>query len=569
MPEVIAYSRWARLGARTRKLRPALVPAAAIILALIPACVGLTWGLPSEERFARVTGERRAEAVRAIIRRTNEDAPRKAAGLAIVPLDISRPDTPGRMWRRFALYSDHPDEMLVFFALSRMRPGELGLDPGAYHYGGLFIYPLGATIRLAGWLGLATVTRDLGVYLERPERFGRFYVIGRLYVLAWHAAGLLALWLLAREIVSRRGAYLAVALYALLPATVCFSHVMKPHLPGAALVVFAALALRKLEGTRGVVTAGALLGAAASMTPVHAMAIFLLPAALWARGELASGRSWKALLAGAAAAAAVYAVLNPYAVLQPGRVLEEMGHSAGVHSIRPSLLAPVMFVRFLPDALTWPGLFAAAASVAWLVVKRPRDARAFGVPLAVYFVAVSIATARSSVGPANARFGCALYPFLALFAAGAVEGLTSRGGRAGVAGVALALVLLVSLVLGSAPYVAAFAESARGGGTRERAGRLIESRVPAGSTVGTRGRLAPFRTPALELGRYALLDAHFDPDARADWFLTADRERPPEGYSPAARAAPFGVPGFGSPERMSFVSPVFTLWVRERRSNRR
>jgi hypothetical protein len=561
MPEATTNDKWATLKAKLTKLRPALWPAVAIILALVPACIGITWGLPSEARFAKMAGADRARIAQTIIERTAADQPRKAAGLTFRMLDPREPDTEGRLYRRFALYSDHPDEMLVLSALSRMRPRELRLDPGAYCYGGLFVYPVGVMIRLAGWLGLATVTRDLGVYLEDPGRFGSFYVIGRLYVLAWHAAGLAALWMLARRMFGNRAAYAAIAIYALFPATVCFSHVMKPHLPGAALVLFAALALKSLEGRRGVVVAGVLVGAAASMTPTYALALLLVPGHLWARGELR--RSWKALLAAFAAAALVYAVLNPYAVLQPAKVLAEMRHGRSFYRLGFGLFTPVAFARYLPNALTWPGVAGAVAGIAWFVTKRRADARMLAPALAAYFVAVSIFTARSvtPVSAVNARFGFFIYPFLALFMAGALQWAISRDRRLGLLA---AGALAAALAVGSVPHVMAYAENARGGGTRVRAAEWMESHIPEGSRIGVLSRRSPCDVPPVELGRYEWVELWTRQVCRAEWILTAGAMGPQKGYREAASFQPPGLgPAFGNPDEMSFASPVFTLWARE------
>ena len=561
MPEATAQPGSARLREHLKKLRRALWPAAAIVLALVPACIGITWGLPSERRFAKVAGADRARIAKEIIARTAADQPRKAAGLTFRMLDPREPDTEGRLYRRFALYSDHPDEMLVLSALSRMRPRALRLDPGAYCYGGLFVYPIGVMIRVAGWLGLATVTRDLGVYLENPDRFAALYVIGRLYVLAWHAAGLAALWMLARRMFGPRAAYLAVALYGLLPATVCFSHVMKPHLPGAAPVLFAVLALKSLKGKRGIVVAGALVGAAASMTPTYALGILLVPAHLWARGELR--RSWKALLAALAAAALVYAVVNPYAVLQPAKVLAEMRHGRSFYRVGFGLFTPVAFARYMPNALTWPGLVGAAAGIAWLVARRRADAKMLAPALAAYFVAVSVFTARSftAVIAVHARFGFFLYPFLALFMAGMLDQAISRNRRLGLLA---AGVLAAALLAGSVPHVMAYAANARGGGTRVRAAAWMESQIPEGSGVGVLSRRSPCDVPPVELGRYEWVEGWSARRDRAEWVLTAGAREPPGGYRETASFRPPGPgPVFGNPDEMSFASPVFTLWTRE------
>ena len=177
------------------------------------------------------------------------------------------------------------------------------------------------------------------------------------------------------------------------------------------------------------------------MTPTCALAILLVPAHLWARGELR--RSWKALAAGVAAAALVYAALNPYAVLQPAKVLAEMRHGRSFYRVGFRALTPVAFARYLPHALTWPGLVGAVAGIAWLVARRRADAKTLAPALAAYFVAVSIFTGRSftPVIAVNARFGFFLYPFLALFMAGMLDQALSRDRRLGLLAAGLLAVL--------------------------------------------------------------------------------------------------------------------------------
>ncbi len=70
MPNRVALPDLAMALIRSVKKGPAL----AVALALVPAALGITWGLPSSDRFARVAGGHRSELAREIIERTRVDA---------------------------------------------------------------------------------------------------------------------------------------------------------------------------------------------------------------------------------------------------------------------------------------------------------------------------------------------------------------------------------------------------------------------------------------------------------------------------------------------------------------
>ncbi|MHC4506326.1 MAG: hypothetical protein ACYTFI_23775, partial [Planctomycetota bacterium] len=152
-------------------------------------------------------------------------------------------------------------------------------------------------------------------------------------------------------------------------------------------------------------------------------------------------------------------------------------------------------------------------------------------------------------------------PFLALFMAGAIEWAASRDRRLGLLA---AGVLAAALLAGSVPHVMAYAENARGGGTRHRAAAWMESHVPEGSRVGVLSRRSPCDVPPVELGRYEWVELWTRHVCRAEWILTAGARGLQKGYREAASFRPPGPgPVFGNPDEMSFASPVFTLWSGE------
>ena len=143
------------------------------------------------------------------------------------------------IYLRYRLYTHQPDEMITMMALAQMRPGSLDLDPRLYQYGGLFIYPVGALVKLCGLLGLIEVRSDLTYYLDNPDEFGKFYIVARAYAAAWGLVGVMAVYLIAARLRDRRAGLVAALLFVMLPVVVCMSHEGKPHLPGAALMLLA------------------------------------------------------------------------------------------------------------------------------------------------------------------------------------------------------------------------------------------------------------------------------------------------------------------------------------------
>ena len=84
-------------------------------------------------------------------------------------------------------------------SLAGMKPGQLQLDPKLYQYGGLWVYPVGALLKVGSILGFIKLTPDLAFYLDHPEEFARFYVVARLYSAAWGVVGAWAVFMLAPQ----------------------------------------------------------------------------------------------------------------------------------------------------------------------------------------------------------------------------------------------------------------------------------------------------------------------------------------------------------------------------------
>ena len=262
------------------------------ILYLVVSCVGISWGLPSRKIDKYLFGGGEVWSGEKIYRLANageklsqDRASRTGADVDVDPLKGSEKiDEPipltatdediAKIYLRYRLYTYQPDETITMMALAGMRPSRLELDPRLYQYGGLFIYPVGALIKLCGLLGLIDVRSDVVYYLDHPDEFGKFYIVARAYSSAWGLLGVILVYAIASRLArstlrppsaserrsygtsgthptatpladargsdrSHRAGLLAALLFTLMPVVVCMSHEGKPHLPGAVLMLAA------------------------------------------------------------------------------------------------------------------------------------------------------------------------------------------------------------------------------------------------------------------------------------------------------------------------------------------
>jgi len=255
-----------------------------VILLLFAAmsAVGITWGLPSRNIDKYLFGDGEVWSGEKIYRLAKADAkfsptrgadvdvdPIRKGGDEPIPLTAADEDV-AKIYLRYRLYTYQPDEMITMMALAGMRPSKLDFDPRLYQYGGLFIYPVGALIKLCGLLGLIDVRSDVVYYLDNPDEFGKFYIVARAYSAAWGLIGVIVVYAIASRIAlirtpsagagswpvacapgsdrSHRAGLLAALLFTLMPVVVCMAHEGKPHLPGAVLMLLAVyFAMRCLQ----------------------------------------------------------------------------------------------------------------------------------------------------------------------------------------------------------------------------------------------------------------------------------------------------------------------------------
>lgn len=356
---------------------------------------GIGWGLPSRDADAHLFGERTpwtgAEIV-ALASNSTVDTLRGADVDADPILDRSLPvilnETDAQraqIVRRYRLMSKQPDEFIQFKALAEMsgRSGFEKLDPRLYQYGGLWIYPVGALIRTGMLAGaLESPTGDaLAFYVDRPDAFGRFYVVARLYSAAWGLVAVGAVWWIVRRLTNDPYTSLLAAIaFAFMPVVWTAAQEAKPHLAGVALVLLATIAATRFVERGKLVwglLAGALVGAAAGMVLSMAVAWgLLLTMGVLLKDRKPIARARVVLLA-SLAAAVVFVVTNPFllvnALFRPEVLSSNLGNTAAMYPA--SVTGALRGLEILGMGSGWVVFGLGAVGLVILGVRHMQDRR--------------------------------------------------------------------------------------------------------------------------------------------------------------------------------------------------
>jgi len=459
--------------------------------------------------------------------------------------------------------------MVTFMALAGMRGGRF--DPRMYQYGGLWIYPVGALLKLASlkWIHLVTLKPDLNYYLDHPEQFGRFYIVARVYSGLWGLIGIAVVFALARRF-SKTLIVPAVAAcgFIFMPVVINAAHEAKPHLAGAVLVMLAAWAgCRYVETGRrrwGLIT-GAFCGMAVGMVLSAAVAFVVLPLMALLRQKTWAARL-KVTLLTAAVGLLVYAVTNPYVPINlvgdPAVVranLGALGQAKAIVGKSNELGAIPNARRLIVEGASIVGGVLGVTALLLLIFNRAwwmEHARErvvlilLGTPaLLVLIQFVWLA------GGKTGEFGrFAILPDIVLMLAGVILVASLPWSRRWPAVTLIPLVILVAVQ--GLSYWAGFIEDARGGTRLAVARELAELHQRGARTLGVRAEPAPYCLPPVDVTAWKIV------------LLPADGDVPEGAEAPDVVVMPVDAIGrgedvAGTPYRSDFVRGKWP-WLKTR-----
>jgi len=489
------------------RVRSRWVLAALLLFSAGIFLTGITWGFPSRavdpylfgthavwtgQEIAQLAGDRSPDG------RVGADVDVNPLAQRTAPVLLNETDQQrAEIVRRYRLYTAQPDEMITMMALASMSPARRDFDPKLYQYGGMWIYPVGALIKV-----FANPRADQTYYLDYPEAFARFYLVARLYVVAFALLGTWAVFWIARRLSGGNVivASAATLCYALMPVVVNMAHEAKPHLPGAVRVLLAVIAGTKYVESgrkRWWVLAGALCGAAAGMVLSAVLGVLIVPAMVLFRKE-----SWVQRLVIAAAAlviaADVYAMSNPYVLkhLLGDRtvLLSNLKNSRAMYQAPASARGMLNAVRLIIEGAS--PLVAFAGAVTAILVIRRRSAAGWMLGIVGALVLVQFFLLATDKPGEYGRF--ALLPNIGLCIAAAL-GIGTIARRP-VFRIPLLAVLVISTAFFGAGYVWHFIRDSQPMSSRLIAAkRLAEKASEGASHLEITAEPAPYSMPPVDL----------------------------------------------------------------------
>jgi hypothetical protein len=294
--------------------------------------------------------------------------------------------------RRYRLMSRLPDEFITLKALAEMnqRSGIDKLDPRLYQYGGLWIYPSGALVKLSTMMGVVRSppagVSTMEFYLDRPDQFGKFYVLLRAMSTAWGVLLLGCVWWIVNRATSSDWLATGTAmLTAVMPVVWAMAVEAKPHMAAATMTLLCVCLGATYVGSGRVkwLTLSALCaGAAAGLVLTGAMAMVVPLAAAMMRKESRVLRSLLGIVCGVA----LFVMTNPFvvynAIAAPELLSSNIGNTRAMYHIGWQGVGRSIY--YLYEGAGLVAFFALVVLVLWGVRKRAGET--FGAELKLLIV---------------------------------------------------------------------------------------------------------------------------------------------------------------------------------------
>ncbi|PKM92532.1 MAG: hypothetical protein CVU80_02855, partial [Elusimicrobia bacterium HGW-Elusimicrobia-4] len=213
--------------------------------------------------------------------------------------------------RPYLLRSNHTDEQMTIASLGGMHLKSFDFNPRIFHYGGVYIYGMGAWLGLNHILGIVKLTPDLNFYFQNPQEMGKIFIAGRVINSIFCVLTAIIILIIAKKVYSIRAAFLSSLFFVVCPAIIFQTHIMKPYTIATFFAIgclYYSVMMITTPTVKNYILAGVFAGLTAGTTPVYA---FIIIAPLTAH-FIVSKKLTKNLFFTFLAGVFIFFISNPY-----------------------------------------------------------------------------------------------------------------------------------------------------------------------------------------------------------------------------------------------------------------
>lgn len=400
--------------------------------------------------------------------------------------------------RHYYLCGDDPDENGVWNAIGNLKPNKLQFNPHYVSYGGGYFYSLAVYLKTLSIFKAVKLVPDMKYYFANPDEMGKLYTAARVYSALLGALGII---LVSFLVYGKTGSALwSMVMSALLfssPIIMCISRLIKPHLILVPLAVIVMVLVDKYLAERKIkylMASLAVCGAAAGII-VYAgiLAIYPILAYIhaWDKTRTRQG-TLKELAQGFAAMAAVFFLLNPYWLIEPKEVADNLLTAGNGALATNAWAALLVFSRYSLGIVPSIAFVLAAVYSAFRWKELPPRRKV----LLQFLLATSYFMSKISPDfPANMRFMIFALPLYFVFIVDSAAGVEKARKLVSAAAVLAALLSMYNALAYRAYFVNASDDATT---TRMQAGAWLDANLP-GASVGHTVDLIPFSFPPIRL----------------------------------------------------------------------
>ncbi|MFH1540800.1 MAG: glycosyltransferase family 39 protein [Elusimicrobiota bacterium] len=488
---------------------------------------GINWGLPSKERTDLVFPEQfHTESFYSLMKQTREEIYKfsegspigrlKNSSLSLTPiLQSMGVQENGNLFfngdekilanfiRPYLLRSNHTDEQMTIASLSGMYPKSFDFNPRIFPYGGVYIYGMGVWLGLSHVFDFIKISHDLNFYFQYSEEMAKIFVAGRLLNIFFSTFTMIIIFTIAKKIYSIRTAILSILFFAISPAMIFQTHIMKPYTMATTFamlcVYYSLVIITTTPSIKNYVLCGIFAGLTIGTMSTYGIIILAPLFAHFSVSKLVN----KKLVYCCLASLVTFLITNPYWLLKFNDMLWEMKGSAGCYASGNLLAIVGFFVHQLPIGVPVSLLLLCFLGVILSIFQKEN----WNIPLisvsVVPLIIFGFLLRGYEPSMHNTRFLLPWISILLILAARFVDIFLNKK-YVSFFIVLLIIFAIIQSTLSSAICIKNFLIDSSANSTRLEAGRWISDNIPANSIIGTNYMPEPAHFPPFDFSKYKM-----------------------------------------------------------------